>query len=48
MGAGTTALVALQHQRHYLGIEINPAYIELARRRVAQVQSVLWDCEAAS
>lgn len=35
MGAGTTALVALQHDRDYLGIELNPAYIEIAERHIA-------------
>lgn len=38
MGAGTTALVALQHGRNYLGIEINPEYILLANERLATRQ----------
>lgn len=42
MGAGTTAMVALQHGRLYLGIELNPAYVELAERRIATVQQHLW------
>lgn len=42
MGAGTVALVALQHGRHYLGIEINQDYITMAKRRIARVQPVLW------
>jgi site-specific DNA-methyltransferase (adenine-specific) len=42
MGAGTVALVALQYGRHYLGIEINQEYIDLAQQRVATVQPILW------
>lgn len=34
MGAGTTAIVALKHGRHYLGIELNPIYAEMARNRI--------------
>ena len=36
MGSGTTALVAKQLHRHYLGIELNPAYIDLARERLGE------------
>lgn len=35
MGAGTVGLVAKQAARDYLGIEMNPAYIEMAERRIA-------------
>ena len=42
MGAGTVALVALQHDRHYLGVELNPGYIALAEKRIRFVQSPLW------
>lgn len=34
MGSGTTALVAFEHGRNYLGIELNPEYIKLANRRL--------------
>ena len=34
-GAGTTALVALKLGRRFIGIELNPEYAEMARRRVA-------------
>ena len=36
MGSGTTALVAFEHERNYLGIELNPEYIKLANRRLRQ------------
>jgi DNA modification methylase len=42
IGAGTTALVALQHNRNYLGIELNPSYVALAMKRIAHVQQNLW------
>lgn len=35
MGAGTVALVAEQHHRDWLGIELNPAYAALANQRLA-------------
>ena len=34
MGAGTTALAALIHQRKAIGAEIMPKYVEIARERV--------------
>jgi DNA modification methylase len=34
MGAGTTAVVAKQNYRNYIGIELNPAYIEMATKRI--------------
>jgi DNA modification methylase len=34
MGSGTTAVVAEQHQRRWLGIEMNPAYIRIAKHRL--------------
>lgn len=39
MGSGTTAAVALQHGRKYLGCELNPAYGELQQRRLGGAQS---------
>ncbi|MCC6891942.1 MAG: site-specific DNA-methyltransferase [Anaerolineae bacterium] len=40
MGSGTTALAAKALGRHYLGIEIQPEYVELARQSVGDA-----DCE---
>jgi DNA modification methylase len=33
-GAGTTGLVALQHGREFVGIELSPAYAQMARERI--------------
>jgi DNA modification methylase len=33
-GAGTTGLVALRHDRSFIGIELNPVYAEMARNRI--------------
>ena len=33
-GSGTTGVVALRLGRSFVGIEINPEYIELAKRRI--------------
>ena len=35
MGGGTTALVARKNMRKYIGIELNPKYIDIANRRLA-------------
>jgi len=37
-GSGTTLLVATQHYRKSIGIELNPEYIEIAKRRLNSVQ----------
>lgn len=34
MGSGTTALVALKHNRKFIGIELNPEYIQIAMKRI--------------
>ncbi|NQU42146.1 site-specific DNA-methyltransferase [bacterium] len=34
-GAGTTGMVALQLGRDYIGIELNPEYVEMTRKRLA-------------
>jgi DNA modification methylase len=33
-GSGTVGVVALRHQRNFVGIELNPVYAEMARRRI--------------
>lgn len=35
MGAGTTALAALQLDRDFIGVELNPEYVKMATRRTA-------------
>ena len=49
-GAGTTGVVALQHARAYLGIELNPEYVAMTRLRLAPLlaQPRLFDVGLAS
>jgi predicted RNA methylase len=35
-GAGTTGVVAARLGRRFLGIELNPDYAEMARRRITE------------
>jgi DNA modification methylase len=37
-GSGTTGYVALQEKRRYLGIELNPEYVEIANNRIRGLQ----------
>lgn len=37
-GSGTTGMVAYQHGRKYIGIELNPEYISLSDKRTTNVQ----------
>lgn len=34
MGSGTTGVVATRHNRKFIGVELNPTYVELARERI--------------
>lgn len=36
LGSGTTAAVSARNGREYIGIDINPEYIELAKERIAE------------
>jgi DNA modification methylase len=36
-GSGTTGVVSLKLQRNYIGIELNPSYLEMSRRRIGKV-----------
>lgn len=36
MGSGTTAVVAKKLRRHYVGIELNASYIEVAKKRIRE------------
>jgi hypothetical protein len=42
-GAGTTGVVAKQHGRSYVGIELNPTYLEMGRERIANTPSPVAD-----
>lgn len=47
IGSGTTAQVAIQNKRDWLGIELNPDYIKLAMERIARTQPPLFAAEEA-
>lgn len=34
IGSGTTGLVAKRHNRNYIGIELNPNYVQIAKNRI--------------
>jgi len=36
MGSGTVGQVAYEHRRHYVGCELNPEYVEQARKRIGR------------
>ena len=38
VGSGTTALAAIQLGRHFVGIDINPEYIEISNQRLSESQ----------
>ena len=40
-GSGSTGVAALSHGRHYIGIDLNPLYIEMSRRRIGGTQPAL-------
>jgi DNA modification methylase len=46
-GSGTTGAVAIKHHRKYIGIELNPAYIELAYDRIGKSQPTLLEVSHA-
>ena len=33
-GSGTVGVVALRHDRSFIGIELNPEYVQMARKRI--------------
>lgn len=45
-GSGTTGMVTLKHNRRYVGVELNPKYIEMTHRRLAGVQPMLMEVAA--
>jgi len=40
MGSGTTAVVAKKNDRHYIGYEIVPEYVEIANQRIENVNNL--------
>lgn len=40
MGSGTTAVAAVETGRHYVGYDSDPAYLELARTRIAAARGI--------
>jgi DNA modification methylase len=40
-GSGTTLVVAKRLGRHYIGVDINPDYVEIARKRLSKVDDKL-------
>lgn len=43
MGSGTTAQVAIQHSRQYLGCELNPDYKELQDKRILEATKLVFN-----
>ena len=41
-GSGTTGRVAIKHGRGYIGIELNPEYIDIEKKRLDGVQTALF------
>ncbi|GAG27192.1 unnamed protein product, partial [marine sediment metagenome] len=37
-GSGTTCIAAKSLKRHYIGIDINPEYVRLAKERVKNIK----------
>ena len=45
IGSGTTVAVAQTLGRDGIGVELNPAYVELAHKRIGKAQPALWGIE---
>jgi DNA modification methylase len=41
MGVGTTAVACISLNRRYIGTELNPRYIEIAKKRIKRESSIL-------
>lgn len=37
-GSGTTGIVSVRHERDFIGIELNPEYVEMSERRIRKEQ----------
>jgi site-specific DNA-methyltransferase (adenine-specific) len=40
LGSGTTAVACVNLNRHYIGIELDQSYVEMARKRVAEAKMI--------
>jgi DNA modification methylase len=40
LGSGTTAVACVNLNRHYIGIELDQSYVEIARKRVAEAKMI--------
>jgi hypothetical protein len=40
MGSGTTAQVAIENGRQYLGCELNPEYEKIQKERIAKAHGI--------
>jgi len=43
LGSGTTAVSALQHNRNFVGIEQNYDYLQLAEKRLENIEPIIFD-----
>jgi len=43
IGSGTTAVVARNLDRNFIGIELNPEYVAIAERRIAEIPQTLFN-----
>jgi DNA modification methylase len=41
IGSGTTAIAALNTGRHFIGMEKEPKYVQIARKRIAEIPKKL-------
>ena len=44
IGSGTTAIAARNTGRHFIGIEKEPKYVEIANKRLSQLPQTLNEC----
>jgi len=42
LGSGTTAVACKETGRKYIGIELSPEYVEIARRRISGISELLF------
>lgn len=45
LGSGTVGVVALKHERNFVGVEINKDYAEMAKKRIAESNPLFYEVE---